>query len=326
MKKLLLIYLMFLPVLSGILSAQVADTLHTDSVVIVTDTIAAKKDTSVVENVIKPPDIGEVISISKIIWAVIFLLISFYIIRGITGLLNKISEKSTEYRITLKGFIPVARIFGWMIALYIVIAGIFAPPVETVLLITGSLGIAVGFASQDIFKNIFGGLMILLDRPFQVGDKIQVGSHYGEVLSIGLRSIRVVTPDDSVVSIPNGELMNQSVSNSNTGAADCQVVAEIYLPVHVNTTEVKKIAIKTAQVSRYVYLNKPVAVVFKNEFVKDKPVLKMRLKAYVFDIRYEFAFMSDMTETTIRELLKHGLVTKDELNGRKDSKDEQEEG
>jgi len=293
---------------------EVKDTLiNTETVV---DTVQKEKaDTSAIAKAISPPDIREVISVSKIIWAVIFLLISFYVIKLLTSLLNKLSERSTEYRITFKGFIPVVRILGWTVALYIVIAGIFAPPVETVLLITGSLGIAVGFASQDIFKNIFGGLMVLLDRPFQVGDKIQVGSHYGEVLSIGLRSIRIVTPDDSVVSIPNGELMNDSVSNSNTGAADCQVVSEIYLPVHIDTAAAKKIAIRAAQVSRFVYLNKPVAVIFKNEIFQNRPVLKMRIKAYVFDIRYEFAFMSDMTETALRELLKEGVVSKDELNG-----------
>lgn len=301
---------MFLLVVSQ-LNAQANDTLHK----VVADSLTSAADTATAVGVIAPPDITEVISVSKIIWAVIFLLISFYVIRLLTSLLNKLSERSAEYRITLKGFIPVVRILGWTVALYIVIAGIFAPPVETVLLITGSLGIAVGFASQDIFKNIFGGLMILLDRPFQVGDKIQVGSHYGEVLSIGLRSIRVVTPDDSVVSIPNGELMNQSVSNSNTGAADCQVVSEMYLPVHIDTAKAKKIAIRAAQVSKFVYLKKPIAVIFKNEIFQDRPILKMRLKAYVFDIRYEFAFMSDMTETTIRELVKAGVVSESELNG-----------
>ena len=309
----IVIKILLLLILASQIQGQTADTLV--QTVPDSSTSNTKPDTSSVVKNISPPDISEVISVSKIIWAVIFLLISFYIIRLTTSLLNKLSERSAEYRITLKGFIPVVRILGWTVALYIVIAGIFAPPVETVLLITGSLGIAVGFASQDIFKNIFGGLMILLDRPFQVGDKIQVGSHYGEVLSIGLRSIRVVTPDDSVVSIPNGELMNQSVSNSNTGATDCQVVSEMYLPVHIDTAKAKNIAIRAAQVSKFVYLKKPIAVIFKNEIFQDRPVLKMRLKAYVFDIRYEFAFMSDMTESTIRELIKAGAVSESEING-----------
>ena len=126
------------------------------------------------------------------------------------------------------------RIFGWTIVIYIIIANVIEPPIETLIAVTASAGIAVGFASQDILKNIFGGIMILLDRPFQAGDKIQVGSLYGEVLSIGLRTVRIVTPDDSIVSIPNGEIVNQSVSNANSGAFNCQVVAEFFLPPDID--------------------------------------------------------------------------------------------
>ena len=157
--------------------------------------------------------------------------------------------------------------------------------------------------------------MILIDRPFQVGDKIEVGDHYGEVTSIGLRSTRLATPDDSMVTVPNGELMARSISNANSGETNCQVVAEMYLPAYINTEKVRKLAIEAAQVSRYIYLNKPIAVIFKNEMHHDRSLLKMRLKAYVLDIRYEFPFMSEMTEITIREMLAQNLITKEELNG-----------
>ena len=56
----------------------------------------------------------------------------------------------------------------------------------------------------------------------------------GEVTAIGLRSVRLVTPDDSLVSVPNSDIVNQAVSNSNSGEFNCQVVAELYLPVRNN--------------------------------------------------------------------------------------------
>lgn len=259
--------------------------------------------------------LSDIFSLSKIIWAMIFFIISFYFIKLITKILDKFSEKSTRYRIGLKGIIPIFRIIAWTIVISIIVAVIFAPPIESLVVVTGSLGIAVGLASQDIIKNIFGGIITLFDRPFQVGDKVEIGSYYGEVKSIGLRSTRIVTPDDSVISIPNGDIMTKSVSNANTGEANCQVVAEIYLPAHIDLEKVREIGIRSAQVSKYIYLNKPIAVIFKNEIHYNKSVIKMRLKAYVLDIRYEFNFMSDMTEITIRELIKHGIVTKEEING-----------
>lgn len=259
--------------------------------------------------------LSDIFSLSKVIWAIVFLLISFYGIKLTTTVLDKISEKSTRYRIGLKGVIPIIRIVSWTIVISIVIGVIFAPPVESLVVVTGSLGIAIGLASQDIIRNIFGGIITLFDRPFQVGDKVEIGSYYGEVKNIGLRSTRIVTPDDSIISIPNADIMTKSVSNANAGEANCQVVAEIYLPAYVDLEKVRRIAIKAAQVSKYAYLNKPIAVIFKNEYLYNRSVIKMRLKAYVLDIRYEFIFMSDMTEVTIRELINHGVVTKDELSG-----------
>ncbi len=287
----------------------------------VKELVKTESATKQITDTIKPPiEVSDIFSFSKVVWAVIFIIIGYYVIKLLTTLLDKLSERSISYRITIKGFIPIVRIIGWIGILMLVIVGIFQPPMESVLLVAGSLGIAIGFAAQDIIKNIFGGITIIFDKAFQVGDKIQVGEYYGEVKSIGLRSTRIVTADDSMVVLPNGELMAQSISNSNSGEPNCQVVAEIYLPPYIDTAKARNIAISSAQVSRYVYLKKPVAVVFKNELYDNRAVLKMRLKAYVLDIRYEFAFMSDMTEIVIRELVINGIVTKEELSGLRNCK------
>ncbi len=262
---------------------------------------------------LSPPVIGDIISFGRIFWAIVFFIVGLYVIKFITKILDIFAEKSANYRITIKGIIPIVRILSWTLIFYLIINGIFKPPAETLIAVLASLGIAVGFASQDIFKNIFGGIMILFDRPFLVGDKIQVDDFYGEVIKIGLRSTRIVTPDDSMVTIPNGDIMNKSVSNANSGEPNCQVVAELYFPIHIDTERVRKIALEAAQVSRYVYLKKPIVVLFFNEVKEDRSFFKMRLKAYVMDIRFEFAFKSDMTEIVMRELLKEGIVKAEEM-------------
>ncbi len=254
------------------------------------------------------------LTFGKVFWTAVILTIAYFAIKYLTRLLENLAERWTNLRLGIKRVIPILRIAGWTLAIYIIIADILAPPIATLLAVTASAGIAVGFASQDILKNIFGGIMILFDRPFQVGDKIEVGSHYGEVVSIGLRTVRIVTPDDSLVSIPNSEMVNQSVSNANSGETNCQVVAEFYLPAHIDIVKAKKIAYRAAQVSRYVYLNKPISVALRNEIHEGRSLLKMRLKAYVLDIRYEFPFATEMTETVIQEFLKNDIVSADELS------------
>ena len=260
------------------------------------------------------PDVKWSLSLKKIFWALIIFLTAFLIIKYVTRLLEAIAEKSDRMRLSIKRIIPIYRIFGWTFILYLIIEGVFAPPIETLIAVTGAAGIAVGFASQDILKNIFGGIMILFDRPFQVGDKIKVGSYYGEVVNIGLRTVRIVTPDDSLVSIPNNEIVNQSVSNSNSGEFNCQVVAEFYLPLNIDVAKVKQLACEAAIVSKYIYLNKPIAVIIKNEIHEGRSILKMRLKAYVLDIRYEFPFKSEMTEIVVKELIDNKLVNPEDLS------------
>jgi len=254
------------------------------------------------------------LSFGKIFWAIIIFVIGFFVIKYLTNFLSALAERWTRSRLIIKGLIPVTRVVSWIIVSYIIIVDVFAPPMATVVALAASAGIAVGFASQDILKNTFGGIMIIFDRPFQVGDKIEVGNYYGEVLAIGLRTVRIVTPDDSVVAIPNSDIVNQSVSNANTGESNCQVVAEFYLPGSIDIQKTKKIAYRAAAVSKYVYLNKPIVVVFKNEAHQGRSLLKMRLKAYVLDIRYEFPFSSEMTEFVLGELLKQRLITAEDLD------------
>ena len=74
-------------------------------------------------------------------------------------------------------------------------------------------GIAIALAAQDVVKNLFGSLTVLIDRPFNVGDWVTVGSIQGSVENVGLRSTRIRTVDDSLVTLPNANLISASVDN-----------------------------------------------------------------------------------------------------------------
>ncbi len=324
MKQVLIILIILLNVVT--LSATEPQITATDTIHIVEqepDTVAkaAPKDNFIRRTGLQvdagipdtPAGVIKAISFAKIFWTLVLLGIGLVIIRLVIKLLELIAERSAKTRIAMKSVIPIVRIVMWAVLIFAIVKGIYDPPIETLIAISASVTIAVGLAAQDLLRNVFGGIMLLFDRPFQVGDKIETGKYYGEVLEIGLRATRIVTPDDSVVSVPNMELMNTAVSNANSGELNCQVVAEIYLPIDVDTQKARKIAIEAAQVSRYIYLEKPIVVVFFNEVKERRSYLKMRLKAYVMDIRYEFAFKSDMTEIVIRELLAQGVIKKEEL-------------
>jgi small conductance mechanosensitive channel len=67
----------------------------------------------------------------------------------------------------------------------------------------GIAGIAIGFAAKDTLSNVVAGIFIFWDRPFYIGDLVEIESEYGEVQEITLRTTRIVTPDGRMVSIPN---------------------------------------------------------------------------------------------------------------------------
>ena len=239
--------------------------------------------------------------------AVLVFLLTFFAIKGVVYVLETLSERSAERRLLYKRIVPIARIVMWALALYIVLRGIFNVDGRSLLAAATAIGVAVGFAAQDILKNIFGGLVIIFDTPFQVGDKISVGGTYGEVIAIGLRSTRIVTPDDNLVSVPNAQIVDGQVSNANAGALDCQVVTDLYLPGWVDEEKAKSIAYDAAASSKYTYLKKPIAVIVKDEF-DDGHVVHLKVKAYVLDARFEFLLASDVTERARRAFRAQGLL------------------
>tara|TARA_B110001452_G_scaffold155532_1_gene129435 strand:+ start:2219 stop:3268 length:1050 start_codon:yes stop_codon:yes gene_type:complete len=77
----------------------------------------------------------------------------------------------------------------------------------------GITGLALALAAQDTISNIFGATTVLLDRPFQVGDWVIIGSVEGEVMKIGLRTTLIRTSQDTVITMPNANLTNTPVEN-----------------------------------------------------------------------------------------------------------------
>jgi len=245
--------------------------------------------------------LSDFFSFPKLLLTLLIIVLTYLFLRVVSGLLTVWGERTTRHRVTIKGFIPVVRIVVWIGSFSFIIVAIFRPPMASVLAISASIGVAVGFAAQDLLKNIFGGIIIIIDKPFQIGDKIQIGTHYGEVTGIGLRSTRLVTPSDNLVTVPNSEVMSNAVANANSGEENCQVVTEIYLPLSADIAHIRHIALEAAQVSRYVFLNKPVVVLFSQEDVGQKVLLKVKVKAYVNDLRNEFLFQSEITEVLTKE-------------------------
>lgn len=240
--------------------------------------------------------------ISKIFLFISVLFIAYLLLRMLTSLIEKIAENRPSLRLHVKRYIPIINIFSWVLIIVFGTKAIINPSFQTLLAFGASAGIAIGLAVQDILKNIFGGVVLLIESPFSVGDKIQINEHYGEVVYIGLRSIRLQTPSDSMVTVPNSEFLYKSVSNANSGKPYCQVLTEFYLPITTPIKETKQLLTEVAMVSKYCNVNLPIGVVIANISQNGRSLLKFTVKAYVLDIREEFKFITDVTERVFEKL------------------------
>jgi len=173
--------------------------------------------------------------------------------------------------------------------------------------IGGTIAVSVGFAVKDLVASFIAGIMIMLDRPFQVGDRVSFGGQYGDVTAIGLRSVRLQTLDDNTITIPNNKFLNEITSNGNYGALDMQVVMDFHIGVEQGVLVAKEVVSEAAVSSRYAYLPKPVVVLVEQVVQSNMVALRLRLKAYVLDTKYEKAFVTDVNLRVMQAFAKHDI-------------------
>ncbi|NOY82266.1 MAG: mechanosensitive ion channel family protein [Kiritimatiellaeota bacterium] len=105
------------------------------------------------------------------------------------------------------------RVFIVIVGVLFIGQSILQLKITALLASAGIAGLAVAFAAQDTIANFFGSFMLLLDRPFRIGERIMVADSDGIVEAIGFRSTRIRTLNGHLVSIPNKEVANAKVEN-----------------------------------------------------------------------------------------------------------------
>ena len=161
-------------------------------------------------------------------------------------------------------------------------------------LIGGTVAVSIGFAIKDLVASFIAGIMIMIDRPFQVGDRVDFGGQYGDITAIGLRSVRMQTLDDNTVTIPNNKFLNDMTSCGNYGALDMQIGMNFHIGMDQDVERARQIMKEAAISSRFVYLPKPVVVLVNQVITENYVAVRLRLKAYVNDTQFEKAFETDI--------------------------------
>ncbi|MEM7162849.1 MAG: mechanosensitive ion channel domain-containing protein [Bacteroidota bacterium] len=162
---------------------------------------------------IKADPIGTIVEYGlPLLKAIAVLLIGLWVIKRIVGLFKKVMEKRGVDE-SLRPFL--GSLVGTLlkVLLIITVLGLFGVPMTSFIAILGAAGLAVGMALSGTLQNFAGGVMLLIFKPFKVGDLISAMGHTGHVKEIQIFVTKLLTPENKTVILPNGPLSNGDMVN-----------------------------------------------------------------------------------------------------------------
>ena len=249
-------------------------------------TSAAEKGGEQVEGLLR--DLQE-ISFGKI---VLIAAGTWLLVRLIRWALPLLAERGpSQLRLALLGAVPVARLLLLTTAVLWLLPLVFNVNFENFLVVAGAAGLAVGFAFKDLVSSLIAGVVAVFERPYRPGDWVTIEETYGEVISVGLRTVSLRTPADDVVTIPHEKIWLNPVANSNDGSRTLLCTADFHLAPAHDAAAVRAALADVGRTSAYLSYKHPVKVM-----LSETPWgTHYKLKAYPFDMRDQFAFVSDLT-------------------------------
>lgn len=252
--------------------------------------------------------IAHMIRWSGILLSLFVIVGAWLLLRFMDKVVLNLGNVFAERRMLLQKFAAFFQFAVYLITAIAIVMLSFRFSYQVLAIIGGTAAVAFGFALKDLSASIVAGVMIIFDRPFQVGDRVSFGGQYGDIISIGMRSVKLQTLDDNTVTIPNNMFLSEVTSCGNYGELDMQVVIDFHIGVDQDVQLAQDIIREATAISRYIYLPKPIVILVSQEIVDQYIALRLRLKAYVFDIKYEKAFVSDVSLRVLEAFRKENIL------------------
>jgi len=174
-------------------------------------------------------------SIILLLWEIIFSVLDWF---------ETDVAKKTETTLDEKIIFSIRKLFKAVFIVFsvMVVADHFKWPISKVWAVAGIGSLAVAIAAKDTFANMISGVIILFDRPFLVGDRVELSDGtFGDVVDIGLRSTKILSFDNTIHIIPNAEISNQRITNHSYPDAKLKVALNIGVAYGSDMEKVKSV-------------------------------------------------------------------------------------
>lgn len=210
---------------------------------------------------------------------VVFAILVFLIGSKVIKIVRKMVKKSLLHGNAEQGVVQFLDSFikaGLYTILVLAIASGFGVDAASVVAVLGSAGVAIGLAIQGSLANLAGGVLILLMKPFKVGDYIieNTGGNEGTVEEIQLFYTRLVTPENKIVVLPNGNLSNSSLTNV-TFAPDRRLDIRVGISYRSDIRKAKEVLLKILEEDAFALKEKDM-LVYVDELADSAVILGVR--------------------------------------------------
>ena len=171
-------------------------------------------------------------------------------------------------------------------------------------------GVAIGFAAKDTLSNLIAGVLLILDRPFEVGDRIEIWNapaeqaSWGDVVEIGLRATKIRTTDNLIVVIPNNEIMRRDIVNYTASGTHIRLRIPIDIAYDADTDKAKKVALSVARATNGVKQTPEPNLIIRRFGASG---INLQLRIWIQDARQRRAIGDEITDKIKTEFDRHGI-------------------
>ena len=211
----------------------------------------------------------------KVVFAIVTFLIGVQVIKLIRRIVQKALTRANAEKGVLQFLDSLLKVVLYVILVFL-IATSFGVSVAGVVTLLGSAGVAIGLSLQGSLSNLAGGVLILLLKPFKVGDYIieDTKGNEGTVSEIQMFYTRLTTPDGKVIVLPNGTLANSSLTNV-TANPERRVDLKIGIAYSADLKRAKEVAEQVVRTQEHILQEQPV-MVFVDSLGDSEVVLGVR--------------------------------------------------
>jgi small-conductance mechanosensitive channel len=232
--------------------------------------------------------LAQAFSPGKLLLALIVLSLGVLASRAVTGAFARAGRRRGRDVQRVRRARPAIEFAIWL-TVAVLIASIFAESLAAAVLLSAIFLLLGAIALGPLLRDLAGALVVLFERPFQIGDRISIGGREGEVTEIGWRAFRLQTVEGAIAVVPNSEALRSAVVNRTRGEIESRVETILALAPETDLAVARRRAYEAAAASPYLYLGHPVEVHLVDQ-------ARLLVRAYVFDAEYAERFSGDVVE------------------------------